>query len=181
MVCSCRAAQELEDKRPEPLQAATTLDLRMVEGNMAVGYPPVVVMEEVLPPEGLMDRQLVEDPTDTPTLGDPPLELQEDCMVERPQGAPMVSRLRIPTGASILGLMDRDLLQVSRDLGLQVQDLRPCSEFSRAHPCPSCGCAGSLVSGALASCLQLPFASAEHEVCELALLRGQQLQSHLGL
>lgn len=85
----------------------------MVEGNMAVGYPLVAVMEEVLPLEGLMDRQLVEDPTDTPTLGDPPLELQEDCMVEQPQGAPMVSRLRIPTGASILGLTDRDLLQVA--------------------------------------------------------------------
>lgn len=86
---------------------------------MAVGYPPVAVMEGVLPLEGLMDRQLVEDPMDTPTLGDSPLGLQEDSMVERPRGAPMVSRLRIPMVPSILGLMDRDLLQVSRDLGLQ--------------------------------------------------------------
>lgn len=79
---------------------------------MAVGYPPVVVMEGVLPPEGLTDRQLVEDPMDTPAPGDSLLEPQEDCMVEGPRGAPMVSRLPIPTGASILGLMDRDLLQV---------------------------------------------------------------------
>ncbi|EFB28932.1 hypothetical protein PANDA_013263 [Ailuropoda melanoleuca] len=105
------AAQELEDRPPEPLQAATTLDPPMVEGSMAVGYLPVAVMEGVLPLEGLMDRQLVEDPMDTPTLGDSPLELQEDSMVERPRGAPMVSHLRIPMVPSILGLMDRDLLQ----------------------------------------------------------------------
>lgn len=85
----------------------------MVEGSMAVGYPPVAVMEGVLPPEGLMDHQLVGDPMDTPTLGDSPLELQEDYMVERPQEAPMVSHLQIPTAPSILGLMDRDLLQVA--------------------------------------------------------------------
>lgn len=80
----------------------------MVEDSMAVGYPQVVAMEGVLPPEGLMDHQLVGDP-----MGGSPLELQEDYMVVRPRGAPMVSHLQIPTVPSILGLMDRDLLQVA--------------------------------------------------------------------
>lgn len=78
---------------------------------MAVGYPLVAVMEEVLPLERLMD---------TLTLGASPLELQEDPMVVQPQGAPMVSHLQIPMVPHLLRLMDRDLLQVSRDLGLQV-------------------------------------------------------------
>lgn len=108
-----RAAQELEDKRPEPLRGVTTLDPPMVEGSMAVGYPLVVVMEEVLPLEGLMDHQLVEGPMDTPTLGASPLELQEDHMVVQPQGPPMVSHLQIPMVPSIPGLMDRALLQVA--------------------------------------------------------------------
>lgn len=73
---------------------------------MAAGYPLVAVMEEVLPLERLMD---------TPTL-----ELQEDPMVVHPQGAPMVSHLQIPMVSHLLRLMDRDLLQVSRDLGLQM-------------------------------------------------------------
>ncbi|KAF5910413.1 hypothetical protein HPG69_014645, partial [Diceros bicornis minor] len=106
------AAQELEDKHPEPLRVATTLDPRTVEGNMAAGYPLVAVMEEVLPLEGLMDHQLVEGPMDTPTLGGSPLELQEDHMAVQPQGAPMVSHLQVP-----MGLMDRVLLQ-SQDVGL---------------------------------------------------------------
>lgn len=80
---------------------------------MAVGYPLVAVMEGVLPPGGLTDHQLVEDPMDTPVLGGSPLELQEECMAARPQGVPMDSHLRIPTAPSTLGLMDRDLLQVS--------------------------------------------------------------------
>ena len=105
----------MEDKHPEPLRVATTPDPPMVEDSMAVGYPQVVAMEGVLPPEGLMDHQLVGDP-----MGGSPLELQEDYMVVRPRGAPMVSHLQIPTVPSILGLMDRDLLQVSKDLGLQV-------------------------------------------------------------
>lgn len=87
---------------------------------MAVGYPLVAVMEEALHLEGLMDHQVVEGPMGTPTLGDSLLELREDHMVVQPQGAPMVSHLQIPTVLSILGLMDRDLLQVSRDLGLQL-------------------------------------------------------------
>ena len=78
---------------------------------MAAGYPLVAVMEEVLPLEGLMD---------TPTLEGSPLGLQEGHMAVWPQGAPMVSHLQIRMVPSILGLMDRDLLQVSRDLGLQV-------------------------------------------------------------
>lgn len=98
-----RAAQELEDKHPELLRVATTL----VEGSTAAGYPLVVVMEEDLPLEGLMD---------TPTLEGSPLELQEDHMVVWPQGAPMVSRLQIPMVPNILGLMDRDLLQVAPHL-----------------------------------------------------------------
>lgn len=81
------------------------------EGNMAAGFPPVAVMEEVQPLERL---------TDTLTLGASLLELQEDPMVVQPQGAPMVSHLQIPTVAHLLGLMDRDLLRVSRDLGLQM-------------------------------------------------------------
>lgn len=81
---------------------------------MAAGYPLVAVMEEVLPLEGLMDHQLVEGHMDTSTLGGSPLELQEDHMVVQPQGAPMVNHLQIPMVPSILGLMDRDLLQVSR-------------------------------------------------------------------
>lgn len=97
MICfSCRAAQELEDKRPEPLRVAITL----VGGSMAAEYPLVVVMEEALPLEGLMDHQ----------LGGSPLELREDRMAVQPQGAPMVSHLQIPMVPSILGLMDRDLL-----------------------------------------------------------------------
>lgn len=95
---SYRPPQKLENKRLEPFRVAATL----VEGNMAAGYPLVVVMEELLPLEGLMD---------TPTLGASPLELQED---------PMVSHLQIPTVPRLLCLMDRDLLQVSRDLGLQM-------------------------------------------------------------
>lgn len=87
---------------------------------MAAGYPLVVVMEEALPPEGLTDHQLVEGHTDTPVLGGSPLELREDHMVEQPQGAPMVSHLQIPTLPSILGLTDRDRLQVRRDLGPRV-------------------------------------------------------------
>lgn len=71
----------------------------------------MVVMEEALPLEGLMD---------TPAPGGSPLELREDLMVVQPQGAPMVSHLQIPTVPSIRGLTDRDLLQVSRDLGLRV-------------------------------------------------------------
>ena len=68
---------------------------------MGAGYPLVADMEEVLPLEGLMDHQLVEDP-----------------MVVEPQGAPMVHYLQIPT---VPDLTDRDhLLQVSRGLGLQV-------------------------------------------------------------
>lgn len=78
---------------------------------MAAGFPPVAVMEEVQPLERL---------TDTLTLGASLLELQEDPMVVQPQGAPMVSHLQIPTVAHLLGLMDRDLLRVSRDLGLQM-------------------------------------------------------------
>lgn len=80
---------------------------------MAVGYPLVAVMEEVLPLEDLMDHQLVEGPMDTPTLGDCPLELQEDHMEVQPQGAPTVSHLQIPMVPSILGLMDRGFLQVA--------------------------------------------------------------------
>lgn len=77
---------------------------------MAAGYPLVVVTEEALPPEGLMDHQLVEGHMDTPTLGGSPLELREDHMAVQPQGAPMVSHLQIPMAPSILGLTDRDLL-----------------------------------------------------------------------
>ena len=119
MSCSsCRAAQELGDKHPEPLRVATTPDPPTVEGSMGAGYPLVADMEEVLPLEGLMDHQLVEDPMDTPTLGGSLLELQEDPMVVQPQGAPMVHYLQIPT---VSDLTDRDhLLQVSRGLGLQV-------------------------------------------------------------
>lgn len=119
MSCSsCRAAQELGDKHPEPLRVATTLDPPTVEGSMGAGYPLVADMEEVLPLEGLMDHQLVEDPMDIPTLGGSLLELQEDPMVVEPQGAPMVHYLQIPT---VPDLTDRDhLLQVSRGLGLQV-------------------------------------------------------------
>ena len=85
---------------------------------MGVGYPLVVDMEEVLPLEGLMDHQLVEDPMDTHTLGGSLLELLEDPMVAQPQGAPMVHHLQIPM---VPDLTDRDhLLQVSRGLGLQV-------------------------------------------------------------
>lgn len=62
---------------------------------MAVGSPLVVMA--VLPLEGLMDHQLVEDPMDIPMLEGSPLELQEDHMVAQLQGAPMVS----------LGPMDR--------------------------------------------------------------------------
>lgn len=71
---------------------------------MAVGYPLVAVMEEVLPLERLMD---------TLTLGASPLELQEDPMVVQPQGAPMVSHLQIPMVPHLLRLMDRDLLQAA--------------------------------------------------------------------
>lgn len=119
MSCSsCRAAQELEDKHPEPLRVATTPDPPMAEGSMGVGYPLVVDMEEVLPLEGLMDHQLVEDPMDTHTPGGSLLEPQEDPMVAQPQGAPMGHRLQVPT---VLDLTARDhLLQVSRALGLQV-------------------------------------------------------------
>lgn len=78
---------------------------------MAAEYPLVVVMEEARLLEGLMD---------IPTRGGSPLELQEDRMVVRPQGAPMVSHLQIPTVPSIPGLMDRGLLQVSKDCELQV-------------------------------------------------------------
>lgn len=81
---------------------------------MAVGYPLVAVTAGVLPLGGLMDHRLVEGPMDTPVLG-----LQEDYMVVGPQGVPMASHLRIPTVPSIPGLTDRDLLRVSRDLGLQ--------------------------------------------------------------
>lgn len=95
-----RPPQQLENKRLEPFRVAATL----VEGNMAAEYPLVVVMEEVLPLEGLMD---------TPTLGASPLELQEDPMVVQPQGPPMVSHLQIPTVPRLLRLMDRDLLQVA--------------------------------------------------------------------
>lgn len=98
---SYRPPQQLENKHLEPFRVAATL----VEGNMAAGCPLVVVMEEVLPLEGLMDT---------------PLELQEDPMVVQPQGPPMVSHLQIPTVPRLLRLMDRDLLQVSRDLGLQM-------------------------------------------------------------
>lgn len=85
---------------------------------MGAGYPLVADMEKVLPLEGLMDHQLVEDPMDIPTLGGSLLELQEDPMVVQPQGAPMVHYLQIPT---VPDLTDRDhLLQVSRGLGLQV-------------------------------------------------------------
>lgn len=88
---------------------------------MLAGYPLVADMEEVLPLEGLTDHQLVEGPMHTPTLGGSLLELQEDRMVARPQGAPMDHHLQIPMVPSIPGLMDREhLLQVSRDLGLQV-------------------------------------------------------------
>lgn len=118
---------------------------------MVVGYPLEADMEEVLPLEGLTDHQLVEDPMDTPALGDSPLALQEDHMVVRPQGAPMVSHLQVPMVPSIPALTDRDLLQVSRDLGCRC--LRSCSELPRALPCLSCGCAGSLGSGTVASCL----------------------------
>lgn len=106
------AAQEPEDKRPEPLLVATTPDPPMVEGSMVVGYPLEADMEEVLPLEGLTDHQLVEDPMDTPALGDSPLALQEDHMVVRLQGAPMVSHLQVPMVPSIPALTDRDLLQV---------------------------------------------------------------------
>lgn len=87
---------------------------------MAAGYPLVVVMEEALPLEGLMDHRLVEGHMDTPALGGSPLELREDHMVVQPQGAPMVNHLQIPMVPSIRDLTDRDLLQVSRDLGLRV-------------------------------------------------------------
>lgn len=89
-----RPPQQLENKHLEPFRVAATL----VEGNMAAGCPLVVVMEEVLPLEGLMDT---------------PLELQEDPMVVQPQGPPMVSHLQIPTVPRLLRLMDRDLLQVA--------------------------------------------------------------------
>ncbi|KAB1268566.1 Peflin [Camelus dromedarius] len=108
-----RAAQELEDKRPGPPPVATTPEPPIVEGSMVVGYPLVVDMGEVLPLEGLMDHQLVEDPMDTPALGGSHPELQEDHMAVEPPGAPMVSHLQIPMVPSILGLTDRDLLQVS--------------------------------------------------------------------
>lgn len=84
---------------------------------MAVGYPPVAVTEGGLPPGGLTDHQPLEDPMGTPVPGGSPLELQEDCMAVRPQGVPTVSHLRIPTDRD---LTDRDLLRVSRGLGLQV-------------------------------------------------------------
>ncbi|KAL0604941.1 Peflin, partial [Plecturocebus cupreus] len=103
---SCRAAQELQGKRQEPLRVATTLDPPIVEGSMAVGYPLVVVMG-VLPLEDLMDHQLVEGPMDIPILGCSPPELQEDHMAVQLQGAPMVSHLQIPMVPSSPGLMDR--------------------------------------------------------------------------
>ncbi|EPY87289.1 peflin [Camelus ferus] len=108
---TARAAQELEDKRPAPPLVATTPEPPIVEGSMVVGYPLVVDMGEVLPLEGLMDHQLVEDPMDTPALGGSHPELQEDHMAVEPPGAPMVSHLQIPMVPSILGLTDRDLLQ----------------------------------------------------------------------
>lgn len=66
MSCSsCRAAQELGDKHPEPLRVA------------APGPPQWRAVWERVPPgggygggpalEGLMDHQLVEDPMDIPT------------------------------------------------------------------------------------------------------------------
>jgi hypothetical protein len=78
----------------------------MVEGNMAAGYPLVVVMG-VLPLEGLMDHQLVGGHMATPMLAGSLLELQEDHMVVRPQEAPMVSHLQIHMVLSSLDLMDR--------------------------------------------------------------------------
>lgn len=108
-----RAAQELQAKHLEPLRVAIILDPPTVEVNMAAEYPLVVVMEEVLPLEGLMDHQLVEDLMDPPTLGDFPLELQEDHMAVQPQEAPMDSHLQVPMVASIPGLTDRDPLQVA--------------------------------------------------------------------
>lgn len=105
--------QVLQDKHPEPRQVATTLEPLMAEGSTAVGYPLVVVMGEDLPQEGLMDHPLAEDPMDTPMLGDSPLELQEVLMVAQLQEVPMDSLLQIPMEPSILGLMDRALLQVA--------------------------------------------------------------------
>uniref|UniRef100_A0A673UHD1 Peflin n=1 Tax=Suricata suricatta TaxID=37032 RepID=A0A673UHD1_SURSU len=86
----------------------------MLEGSMVVGCPLVAVTEGDLPLAGLMAHQPLEDPMDTPVLGGSPLELQEDCMAVRPQEVPTVSRLRIPTAPSTLGLTDRDLLQGDR-------------------------------------------------------------------
>lgn len=83
--------------RPSQKLAAT-------KGNMAAGFPPVAVTEEVLPLERLMD---------TLTLGASPLELQEDPTVVQAQGAPMASHLQIPTVAPLLGLMDKGLLQAA--------------------------------------------------------------------
>lgn len=117
--------QVLQDKHPEPHQVATTLEPPMAEGSTAVGHPLVVVMEEDLPQEGLMDHLLVEDPMDTPMLGDSPLELQEVLMVAQLQEVPMDSLLQIPMEPSILGLMDRALLQVSRG-----RDFRPLTWFA---------------------------------------------------
>lgn len=122
---SCRATQVLQDKHPEPHQVATTLEPPMAEGSTAVGHPLVVVMGEDLPQEGLMDHPLVEDPMDTPMLGDSPLELQEVLMVAQLQEVPMDSLLQIPMEPSILGLMDRALLQVSGG-----QDFRPLTWFA---------------------------------------------------
>ncbi|KAG8506869.1 Peflin [Galemys pyrenaicus] len=119
-----------QDKRLEPLRVVTILDPPMAEASMAVAYPQVVVTEEVLLLEGLMDHQPVEDLMDPPTPGASPLELQEDHMVVQPQEAPTDSRLQAPMGPSTPGLMDRDLLQVSRDPGLWV----PLTLFCGAPP-----------------------------------------------
>lgn len=133
--------QVLQDKHPGPHQVATTLEPPMVEGSTTVGHPLVVVMEEDLPQEGLMDHQLVEDPMDTPMLGDSPLELQEVLMVAQLQEVPMDSLLQIPMEPSILDLMDRALLQVSGG-----RDFRPLTWFAvvLASMSALCGSAGSL-------------------------------------
>lgn len=99
----CRAAQELQDKRPEPLQVATTLDPPTVEDSMAVGCPLGVVMG-VLRLEGHMDHQLVEGPMDTPSQG---ASLLEDPMVGQPQEAPMGHHLQVPMEPSSPGLTDK--------------------------------------------------------------------------